>query len=1280
MLVAGGLLLLAIFLASETGSRALLMTAVRVSGGALQIGTVEGTLWRHLALNQVVIKTSSADIRLDRAEMDWTASALWRRQVRVDRLLLQRLSIRSRPNKQATRLPADLALPLALALKAGRVTELSVDGTLIAESLDFSLQSDGRQHELRLSQLLGPGFSAQGRLQLNGRRPFDLQGDLAINGQHGADNWSLSTTLGGRLDALTLNGTGRGGVLFADYRALLNPFAENLPQLLKTAQLSAKGVNLRAWSAHWPETALTVQLDALPVADKLVGKPQTVHAALQVRNALAGPWTSGKLPLSQLAGRVQFLGETVRMEEMVALLGQGRLELQGEASRNRLDLALSLDHLDPALFGGPKLPVSGRLKILGTPAAPSVQGALNARFRDKTPFSLDVDGALVGSGAQDEIRARRLLLKAGSGVLDLAGQLGLAGQQAFQLKGRADHFDPAWLGMVIGRNWPAGRINAAVEMGGALSGPERGLAATVNIAPSQFNRQALAGKIAGQWRGGGVRQVQVDLTLGSNHLAAHGALGLAGDVLETDFRLPHLAELGPDFSGALSGQLRLAGTWQRPSIRGHALGRQLKLPGALALDELQLAVSVDADTGHPAQSPVQLTLLSQGLRLGDLQVSTLSLAASGNLAAHHLTLAAQGTAAGEAFNLTALADGGLIGSDMAGWQGQLAQLENTGRWPLHLLAPTRLKAQGGGVRIEDFDALVLNGRWRVPLADWHPGRLALSGQASDIAVADWVSRLPGVAAKIPSWAKLDNLVLTSRFDLTLDQQLAGSVEIDRQSGDLVLRPDDPLLKTMPLKLTTARTSLLLDGKRADWTVEVRTEGFGSLQGQLSTLLTKGGSAWHIDRNAPLSGTLHGEMPSIAWVGPLLGPSASVAGQLQASVQAGGTLATPRWFGKIVADALVLRMPDQGVNWQDGKLLATLDGDNMRIEEITLKAGRGRVSGSGRLALNADAPEGRVSLNFDHFPLQSRPDRALVVSGDSDLGMSAGILTLNGKLRADEGQIELGRAGTPTLGDDVRVKGRPRPDKPPGRHAPLNLRVDVDLGERFRFKGEGVDTRLGGVVRLRASQTEVLSVTGALRASEGKYTAYGQELSIERGIVTFFGPVDNPALDVLAVRPNLSGEVIMVGIQVSGTVLNPKVALVSDPSMPDNEKLAWLVLGHGTAATGRDDADVLLLAAGSLFSAGGVAGIRQQLATRLGLDDISLRRSATYSATDNSPLANRVVSLGKRLSESTYIRYEQGLDGMGAAFKLSYTLSKRFSLALSAGVPSAIDWVYTLRFD
>ena len=73
--------------------------------------------------------------------------------------------------------------------------------------------------------------------------------------------------------------------------------------------------------------------------------------------------------------------------------------------------------------------------------------------------------------------------------------------------------------------------------------------------------------------------------------------------------------------------------------------------------------------------------------------------------------------------------------------------------------------------------------------------------------------------------------------------------------------------------------------------------------------------------------------------------------------------------------------------------------------------------------------------------------------------------------------------------------------------------------------------------------------------------FGQRLTIERGRLIFDGPIDNPALDIVALRKNLQVE---AGVKVTGTARVPRVELTSEPPVPDGEKLSWLVLGQGLA--------------------------------------------------------------------------------------------------------------------
>jgi len=89
------------------------------------------------------------------------------------------------------------------------------------------------------------------------------------------------------------------------------------------------------------------------------------------------------------------------------------------------------------------------------------------------------------------------------------------------------------------------------------------------------------------------------------------------------------------------------------------------------------------------------------------------------------------------------------------------------------------------------------------------------------------------------------------------------------------------------------------------------------------------------------------------------------------------------------------------------------------------------------------------------------------------------------------------------------------------------------------------------------------------------------------------------LNILALRKGLSVE---AGVEVTGTVRRPTVRLVSTPTVPDAEKLSWIVLGRVPDSNGIDTS--LLLAAAGNIMGGQSAG---QLGRALGVDELSLRQ-------------------------------------------------------------------------
>ena len=162
--------------------------------------------------------------------------------------------------------------------------------------------------------------------------------------------------------------------------------------------------------------------------------------------------------------------------------------------------------------------------------------------------------------------------------------------------------------------------------------------------------------------------------------------------------------------------------------------------------------------------------------------------------------------------------------------------------------------------------------------------------------------------------------------------------------------------------------------------------------------------------------------------------------------------------------------------------------------------------------------------------------------------------------------------------------------------------------------------------------------------------------------------------MVALRKNVAVE---AGVELTGTVKVPRVRLVSNPPVPDNEKLSWLLTGQGTRPRAR--ATTSRCSAPHRRRCSGKAGSRSrtQIANTVGLDDISIRDSGTSTTTGQS---TQVVAFGKRISDRISLIYEQGLTVATNALRIEYALSRTLTLRAEAGTVSSLGLYYRRSFD
>jgi translocation and assembly module TamB len=229
------------------------------------------------------------------------------------------------------------------------------------------------------------------------------------------------------------------------------------------------------------------------------------------------------------------------------------------------------------------------------------------------------------------------------------------------------------------------------------------------------------------------------------------------------------------------------------------------------------------------------------------------------------------------------------------------------------------------------------------------------------------------------------------------------------------------------------------------------------------------------------------------------------------------------------------------------------------------------------------------------------------------------------------------------------------------------KVAIRFGDDISINGFGLTSKLSGGIDWTKKRGSALGrANGAIRIDEGVFKAYGQHLTIEDGRLLFAGPVDNPGLNLRAVRPDLP---VKAGVNVTGTVRAPKISLFSEPPQSDGNTLSYIVTGHALDEASGSDASLLTQAALSL-GAEESAAVTNQISNALGLDELSV--AAGDTARDTSLVA------GKRLTPKLSVRTDFNPFDQLWSFFLNYKLTQRWSVEAESGERQGADLLYSIE--
>ncbi|WP_295538937.1 translocation/assembly module TamB domain-containing protein [uncultured Thiohalocapsa sp.] len=995
-----------------------------------------------------------------------------------------------------------------------------------------------------------PAFSVSGRWQqlrwplIGDARVTAPAGTLSVSGDLDAFDYRLDGEVqGADIPPATLALAGRAGARDTRIDAL------SIDTL--GGRIEAKGTVAWAPAVTWDLAVTAADLDPgrqLPGLDGTLSMKANAQGGLEDGYSFGANLSAGLIAYPEAVVNLAGGGDRkqVHLRTLTVETLGGRIDGGGEvawAPTLTWKLALRAEDLDP----GRRYPdLAGRLGF-----ALNSAGGLEAGFEYSLQGSAELaryPPAVVdlrGTGTGQATALQTLDIQVLDGRISGEGRLTWSPAVQWEAALRLAALNP---GSVLA-DWP-GRIDGVLESSGRLTAQGPDLSARIS-------------DVAGTLRGYPVRLAAElgmaghDVTLrslsagsGTTRLTAAGGVSDDNVSLRFDLASPDLAALLPGAAGSLDIAGEVAGTTAAPRVRVNLQGRDAEL-NAQGIAE----VTARADVGLGPDDDFEVDIQGKNLIIGGQRFETLAVTGGGRMAQHQLRAAVSG-------DLLALelAAGGGLGADGA-YAARLATLalatEEFGTWTLQ--RPADVSLAGGAIALGPL--CLGDGEGSAGCAELEqrqPGTFTAALDVERLELDVFNALLP------PLMVATGHVRANARFTGE-GNRLTGSARVEVPTGELSMALGEGEAQADErLVFSSTRLDLNAGAGGLEARLDLPVTDLGGLRADVSL------PGFRLDTGAAqaLRGDAQISLDGLARVSNLLPDITNVSGDIDGDLRLAGTLGQPDLRGELRVRGLGLQMPLYGFGLSNTDLtLASRSADDWVLSGGA-DIGGGRVTLAGEVDLGADPPAAQISVSGQNLRVADSSEYFALVSLDMSVGVGAAGTAVQGTIKVPEARIKPRTIPTGAVqpSPDVVMEAPAAGDGA----APLSINVLTRLGDEVSIDAFGLRGRLQGELRvLKSPQGELLG-DGQLEIVDGSYrvtlpalgvmTAIGKPLTIEQGFLVFAKtPIGNPGLILNAQR--VGGD-ISAGVQVLGTIRNPKLAFFSesDPNLTQAEVTQYLVTG------------------------------------------------------------------------------------------------------------------------
>lgn len=413
---------------------------------------------------------------------------------------------------------------------------------------------------------------------------------------------------------------------------------------------------------------------------------------------------------------------------------------------------------------------------------------------------------------------------------------------------------------------------------------------------------------------------------------------------------------------------------------------------------------------------------------------------------------------------------------------------------------------------------------------------------------------------------------------------------------------------------------------------------------------------------------------LSFLRTLLPEQSEFIATLNGQVRASGTLSRPLLSGQLKVSDMKLQGTNAPLDIEQG---------SVQLDFLQQKA---------ILTADIQSGEGKAQLSgyADWFDLTNYQARLALSGQQLPVNLSQGVLYINPEITvlaqnqvvAVQGTVQIPKAdiaiddlpqNAVQISDDEILLNKELEVRRGAVTSSIKLVTEMRLilGDAVKLQAFGLKSRLKGQLLFSQNGPQE-RLKGEVNILDGTFRSYGQDLLIRKGKLIFNGPVDQPFLNIEAIRnPSSTEDDVIAGIRVNGPADQASVVIFSEPSKPQANALSYLLMGRDLSGSGDTKSNPLtsgLIGLGIANSNGMVS----QLGQAFGFEQFTLDTAGTG---DDSQ-----VTVGGYLSPKLQLKYGVGIFNSLGEFTLRYELMKNLYLEAVQGLDSAVDVLYKFEFD